>query len=172
MIDKMVYAGSFDPLTNGHLDLILRGSKMCDTLIVCVGNNVNKRYTFSATERVVMINRSIQQLNLNNCIVINNEDETLAHFADRRNISHILRGVRNASDYVAERDMCQINNDICQGLETVLLMASPAHQHISSSAVRELYKFPHWESVLEHWVPAPVFENLVKIEKYKGLSAP
>jgi len=161
MIEKMVYAGSFDPVTKGHMDLIRRGAQMCDTLLVCVGNNVNKQYMFTAMERANMIRQSINLLNINNCLVDINETVTLADYASVYGVTHILRGIRNGNDLVAEKDMHEINQLFNPTLDTVLLMASPQHQHISSSAVREIYKFPNWENTMKQLVTLPVHDALM-----------
>ena len=129
----LVYPGSFDPVTLGHVDIALRGAKVADKLIVAVLDNPNKKPIFSVTERLEFLQDAFR--NVPN-IEIDSFSGLLADYATRRQASAILRGVRNAADFEQEAKYAVYNN-LLMGIETFFITASPSLQHISSSMVRE-----------------------------------
>lgn len=130
-----IYPGSFDPLTNGHLDLIARGSRLVDRLIVAILRNTQKQPLFSIEERCEMIGESVR--NWTN-VEVDSFDGLLIDYAARRNANTILRGIRAISDYESELQMALINRRLRPETETIFLMASEENSFISSRMVKEI----------------------------------
>ena len=145
-----IYPGSFDPITLGHLDIIRRSAPCFDRLFVCVMVNCDKKPMFSPEQRLELIRRSVADLP-------NVEAELwpglLADFAVRHHASAIVRGVRNTTDVDVEYQMALINRGIHPELETLLLPASAAYQHFSSSMAREMIRY---HQPLENYLPASI----------------
>ena len=128
-----IYPGSFDPITYGHIDVIERGARLFDKLIVVIMKNENKSGTFSMEERLDMIRKSVDYLdNVEVCV----GDGLTAEFAAKVGATAILRGIRAISDYEYEMQMAIANMTIIEGLETVLLVAKPEYSFMSSSIAR------------------------------------
>lgn len=133
-----VYAGSFDPITRGHKDIINRSLKVVDRLIVLVGNNPNKKYWFSVQEREEMI-RMIFGKEYGSKIEIAIHGGLLVDFMKKRGVSIIIRGLRAVSDYEYEMGYAFANKDLAKGeVETVFIPASREYMYLSSSGVREI----------------------------------
>ena len=130
-----IYPGSFDPITNGHLDLIERGSKIFDELIVAVLHNAGKRPLFSLEERVEMLQEVVQH-----CpnVSVDTFDGLLVDYAVRRQARVILRGIRAISDFEYEMQMALMNRKLDPNLETVFMMPAVAYTFLSSRLVREV----------------------------------
>jgi pantetheine-phosphate adenylyltransferase len=136
-----VYPGTFDPITNGHLDIIRRASRLVDRLIVAVSINAGKGPLFSLDERVALVREELADpesgLNGTNVEIVP-FDNLLVHFAESVGASFIIRGLRAVSDFEYEFQMAGMNARLDPGLETVFLMASERHQFISSRFVKEI----------------------------------
>jgi pantetheine-phosphate adenylyltransferase len=132
-----IYPGSFDPITNGHLDLIRRGSALFDRLIVAILRNDEKRPLFSVEERVEMLCEVIAGLTN---VEVGSFDGLLVDYAAQRGASVILRGIRAISDYEYELQMALMNRRLRPEIETVFLMAGEAHSFISSRLVKEVIR--------------------------------
>jgi len=130
-----VYPGSFDPLTNGHLDLIERGSKIFGELIVAVLHNRDKDPLFSVDERVEMLREATHHMPN---VSVDRFDGLLVDYAVRKQARVILRGVRAISDYEYEMQMALMNRKLDANLETVFMMPAVAYTFISSRLVREV----------------------------------
>lgn len=133
-----VYPGSFDPITNGHLDIITRGSKIYDKLIVAVLVNVDKKALFSIEERVNLIKKVTKDLG--NVEVISFEG-LLVDFARMKNSKVILKGLRTVADFEYEFQMALMNSKLDPNIETVFMMTSSAYSYVSSSSVKQVAKF-------------------------------
>ncbi len=133
-----LYPGSFDPVTNGHMDIILRASALFDEVIVAVMVNANKHGTFSIAQRVEMLKTACS--GISNVRVIEFAGLT-AELARKMDARVLIRGVRGASDVENEMMMARANRVLMPQLETLLLPASPEHETISSSLVREIAGF-------------------------------
>jgi len=133
---KLMYTGSFDPMTKGHADLIERGAKLADELIVGIIQNVNKKTLFTIEERRDMVESVTASLD--NVRVVTFEG-LLADYLRANEIPAVLRGLRATLDFEYEIQMAQINSKLYKGMETVFLMTDERYSYISSSAVRELY---------------------------------
>ena len=130
-----VYPGSFDPITNGHLDLILRGSRITDRLIVAVLRNEEKQPLFSAEERVEMLQEVVRDIPN---VEVDSFHGLLVDYAFRKGASVILRGIRAISDYEYELQMALMNRRLAPNVETVFMMAGEAYSFISSRIVKEV----------------------------------
>ncbi|HEX4998430.1 MAG TPA: pantetheine-phosphate adenylyltransferase [Terriglobia bacterium] len=154
-----VYAGSFDPITNGHLWMIAEGARLFDRLIVTIGVNPDKKYTFPLDERLAMVRESIASIP--NVSVTSFSNRYLIHYAQSINASHILRGIRSVGDFEFERTMRHINADLDSDIATVFLMPPRDIAEISSSMVKGLIGPEGWKKVVRKYVPAPVYRRLI-----------
>ena len=157
---RAVYAGSFDPITNGHLWMIQEGSYLFDALVVAVGMNPDKRYTFSLDERLKMLNSTIGHLP--SVTIDSFTNKFLVHYAKEIDAGYILRGIRNVNDYSYERGIRLINSDLNIEISTVFLMPPREISEVSSSLIKDLIGPSGWEDVVKNYVPAPVFAKLKK----------
>jgi len=132
-----LYPGSFDPITNGHLDLIQRGSALFDKLIVSILRNEEKKVLFSVTDRIEMLNEVTSSLPN---VQVGSFDGLLVDYAAECGASVILRGIRAVSDYEYELQMALMNRRLKPEVETVFLMAGEAHSFISSRLVKEVIR--------------------------------
>ena len=155
-----VYAGSFDPLTVGHLWMIEQGVALFDRLIVSVGINPEKRYTFSLEERLEMLRDSLQQHR--NLSVTSFSNRYLIDYAQTVRATHILRGIRSAGDYEYERTMRNINGDLDAKMVSVFLVPPRDIAEVSSSMVKGLVGPKGWQKVVRPYVPEPVYRRLLK----------
>jgi pantetheine-phosphate adenylyltransferase len=130
-----IYPGSFDPITNGHLDLIQRGSRLFDRLVVSVLTNLQKQPLFTAPERVEMLSQVTQGMSN---VSVDTFSGLLVDYARRKKAAVILRGVRAFSDYEYELQMALMNRKLDSTLETVFLMPAGAFLYISSRLVKEI----------------------------------
>ena len=130
-----VYAGSFDPITNGHLDLIERGSRLFDRLIVSVLRNESKQPLFSIEERVEMLEIVLKDFTN---VEVDSFDGLLVDHAAAHSATILLRGIRAISDYEYELQMALMNRRLRPNIETLFLMANEAYSFISSRLVKEV----------------------------------
>lgn len=130
-----IFPGSFDPITNGHLDLIERGSRLFETLVVAILQNENKQPLFTIEDRADMLREAVG--NMPN-VEIGCFDGLLVNYARGRGAGVILRGIRAISDYEYELQMALTNRRLEPGIETVFLMAGEAHSFVSSRLVKEV----------------------------------
>lgn len=130
-----VYPGSFDPVTNGHMDIIHRASKICDRLIVAVGNNESKRPVFSIEERLALLRCALKD---NKGIYIDSFSGLLINYAANQGATAIIKGLRAVSDFEYEFQMALLNKNLNNEIETLFMMTNINYSYLSSSAVREL----------------------------------
>lgn len=153
---KVMYPGSFDPITIGHIDLIERCSRMFDEVIVALMVNDEKHYLFSREERKSMIVNSVSHLK--NVTVVVGEGLTV-DFADKMNCDVLVRGIRAVMDYEAELQQATANRTLNPKVETLFLVASPKYSFISSSVARTIASYG---GDLTQFVPNNVAEMLKK----------
>jgi len=132
-----IYPGSFDPLTNGHLDLIERGARLFSRLIVAILRNDNKASLFSVEEREEMLRESVKHLAN---VAVESFDGLLVKFAAEKGARVILRGIRAVSDYEYELQMALMNRKLQQEIETVFMLPGEAYSYVSSRMVKEVYR--------------------------------
>jgi len=155
-----LYPGTFDPITNGHTDIIARATKLVDRLIIAVARNAGKGPLFSADERVELVRAEVAELGdrANGAKVdVMLFDNLLMHFAETVGARMIIRGLRAVSDFEYEFQMAGMNAKINPGIETVFLMASDRHQFISSRFVKEIGSLG---GDINHFVSPRVAERL------------
>lgn len=133
-----VYAGSFDPVTNGHDDILLKAATAFETVYIAVGNNPRKKHMFSLDERMEMI-RNLDTVKSKDNIEVVSFDGSLAQFCREKVCSFIVRGLRNAADYGAEIELAAINKSLCPWVNTVFFIPDDRNLHVSSSMVKELF---------------------------------
>ena len=133
-----LYAGSFDPITLGHLDIIERASALFDRVIIAVSRNPEKKSAFSLEDRILMIRTAVSHLPSVDVEVC---EGLTVEFARAHGAGVMIRGLRAISDFEGERSLAQINRSICPEVETLFLIGKPEHSHISSSGVREMASY-------------------------------
>lgn len=136
-----VLPGSFDPLTNGHVDLIQRAARLFDRVVVAVLVNPDKQNLFTAEERVAMIGEVCIRLPESDRIVVDSFKGLLVHYATGKKACAIIRGLRSGIDLDYERPMASMNAHLAPGIDTVFLGASDRYAHISSRLVREVASY-------------------------------
>ena len=159
---KAVYAGSFDPVTNGHLYMIREGAALFDELVLAVGTNPEKRYTFVVEERLAMLQDVVKELGDEsaNVSVVEMPNVFLVDFAASLGAGYVLRGIRDERDYTYERTMRHVNADMRPEVTTVFLMPPRHLAEVSSSFVKGFVGLEGWEAVAEKYLPAPVRRRL------------
>jgi pantetheine-phosphate adenylyltransferase len=134
-----IYPGSFDPITNGHLDIIQRGAKLFDEVIVAILVNPEKAPLFGLEERVAMIQTIVSGQFSN--VRVDTFEGLLVEYAMRQSAQVIVRGIRAVSDYEYELQMALMNRRLEPRIETVFMMPAEAYSYLSSRLVREVFKF-------------------------------
>ena len=158
-----VYAGSFDPVTVGHLWMVEQGVALFDRLVVAIGINPEKRYTFPLEDRQAMLRETLRRFR--NLSVTSFSNLYLINYAQEIGATHILRGIRSESDYEYERTMRNINGDLDSGICTVFLMPPRHIAEVSSSMVKGLVGPKGWKRVVREYVPKPVYRHLIKAQE-------
>ncbi|MBD1399246.1 pantetheine-phosphate adenylyltransferase [Pelovirga terrestris] len=150
-----IYPGSFDPLTNGHLDIISRGLEIFDTVVVAVACNNEKKGLFSITERIDMINQLVAD---NPRIQVETFSGLLVDYVVSKKARVILRGLRAVTDFEFEFQLAQMNRTVCEQVETLFMMTSPECAYLSSSIVKEVGRL---KGDISKFVPPLVAEKLI-----------
>jgi pantetheine-phosphate adenylyltransferase len=135
VIRRAIYPGSFDPLTNGHLDIIERSAKLFDEVVVAILLNIQKQPMFSVEERVRMIEEVVPYKNVR----VDTFNGLLVHYAVEQHAEAIVRGIRAVSDYEYELQMALMNRRLEPSIETVFLMASEEYSYLSSRLIKEVF---------------------------------
>jgi len=155
MTKLAIYPGSFDPVTNGHLDILKRALKIFDKVIVAVGENPNKAYLFSAKERQEMLKEVIKQPN----VEVAHLKGLLMDFAKKRRATAIIRGLRAVSDFDYEFQTALMNRKLCSDIETVFIMTRGMYSYLSASIVKDAALLG---AKLSGMVPLSVEKRLMK----------
>ena len=159
---KAIYPGSFDPITNGHIDIINRASALFDKLIIAVASNKSKESLLSKNERVEILRDSLSE---NSKVEIDSFEGLLVDYGKKKNIFTIVRGLRTLSDFEYEFRMAIMNRNFNKTIETIFLMTDEKYSHISSSSIKEVYTLG---GDISPFVPKPVVRNLNKIDDEKN----
>jgi len=152
-----MYNGTFDPVTLGHLDIIARGARLVDKLIVAVAINKDKGPLFTLAERVEMLETECAALNAPAVIEVRPFDTLSVKFAASVGANVIVRGIRSMTDFEYEFQLVGMNKHLDPQIETVFLMADPTHQAVASRLVKEIARL---EGDIAHFVPAAVERRL------------
>ena len=157
-----IYPGSFDPITFGHLDIIQRSLHVVDKLTIAVSNNKSKNHFISIDERLKLIEKTIQDLPIEDQkrIEIEKFDNLLVHYVKFKNASVIIRGLRAVSDFEYEFLMTGMNRSIDNEIETIFLMSSEKYHFISSRFIKEIHSLG---GDISKSVPKPVLDFFAKI---------
>lgn len=132
-----IFPGSFDPITNGHIDLVRRFAPVFDKIIVAVGINSAKKGLFSLEQRLQWLNEVFDE---DPKIDVGSFEGLTVNYCKEKNAKYLIRGLRNASDFDYEKTISQLNNIIGDNVETMFLISKPEYSHISSTIVREIVK--------------------------------
>ena len=149
-----LYAGSFDPITLGHLDIIKSSSEIFKKVIVGVAVNSNKKYLISTDDRIKLIKECTKGISN---VEVYSFDGLTTDFAKAYNASVLVRGLRNINDFEYEKELALFNNDVKNSIKTVFLISKPEFSYVSSSAVKELI---FYKSDISKYVPINVVEYL------------
>ena len=159
-----VYPGSFDPISNGHLDIIERTAQIFDTVYVLVSVNPNKKYCFTVEEKINLIKKATQHINN---VIVESYDGLVLDYAKEKGASVIIRGLRNFIDYQDEITLFQFNRSIAPNIDTFVLFPSANNLFLSSSSIKELVKFnsdisPYVPSELVDYIKEKISNNMYK----------
>lgn len=152
-----LYPGTFDPMTNGHVDIIARACKLVDRLVIGVAVNEDKAPLFTLAERVEMVEHECAKLGVATEIIVRPFDTLLMNFAESVGAQIIVRGLRAVADFEYEFAMVGMNQKLNPAIETVFLMADATHQAIASRLVKEIARL---QGSVAHFVPPDVERRL------------
>ncbi|MCB2834235.1 pantetheine-phosphate adenylyltransferase [Streptococcus dysgalactiae] len=155
-----LYTGSFDPVTNGHLDIIKRASQLCDRLYIGIFYNPIKEGLFPPQTRQLMLKQALAEMT--NVSVVMAENRLAVDVAKELQVTHLVRGLRNGTDFDYEANLEYFNHMLAPTLETVYFISRNEWQQLSSSRVRELI---HFQSSLEGLVPQSVMTQVEKMNE-------
>ena len=156
-----IYPGTFDPITNGHLDIIVRSVKFVDKLIIAVSKNNEKNTLFKIEERIDIIKKVIEDENISN-IEVDSFNGLLMTYANKKKANIVIRGLRAVSDFEYEFQMTGMNYKLNSKIETVFLMSSDKYQLLSSRLVKEINSL---KGDISQFVPKEVSNQLIKKNK-------
>ncbi|MDD7183444.1 pantetheine-phosphate adenylyltransferase [Peptostreptococcus porci] len=155
---KAIFAGSFDPITNGHIDIIERASKLFDKLIIGILINPNKKTMFTISERIELIKKSTEHIEK---IEVISFEGLLVDYCKKNDVSVLVRGIRSTADVEYELQMAHMNKELANEIETIILPTSTKYSYISSSLIKEVLSF---DADIENLVPKCVLDEL-KLKK-------
>ena len=162
---RAIYPGSFDPVTNGHLDIIERGCKLFDEIIISILVNPDKQPFFTLEERQQMLNEVLPSISQGRCTVrVDSFQGLLVNYAVAQQADVIVRGIRAISDYEYEFQMALMNRRLEPGIETVFMMPAETYSYVSSRLVKEVFQLG---GAVEGLVP-PVVEKRMKEKMRQG----
>ena len=161
---KAIYAGSFDPFTMGHLNILERASKMFEEIIVAIGTNTSKKSLFTPNERLEMITEVIKESSLANVRVILHTDGLTVDLARKEKATVMLRGIRSVTDMEYEMNIASMNKTQAPNIESVFLLADEQYRFVSSSLIKEIAQF---DGDVSSMVPKTISEKMK--EKYKKM---
>lgn len=166
-METAVYPGSFDPVTNGHLDIITRAAQRYDEVVVCLFTNVRKHFLFTVAERVALLEEAVGHLP---GVRVETHSGLLVDYMHEKGYTTIIKGLRNVADFEYEMSMAYYNNRLRPEVETFFLPAADEYRYLSSSSVKEVATFG---GAIDDFVPAHVrdaiWKKLGKEEANEGI---
>ena len=154
MSKKAIYPGTFDPITNGHLDLVMRAAHIFDEVIIAVSDNPRKNPLFGIDERMAMVKESVAHIPN---VDVDSFDDLLVNFVRRKKAKFVIRGLRAVSDFEYEFQLASANRRLDENVETIFLTPSESNYFISSSLVREI---SYYDGNVSSFVPDKVHHAL------------
>lgn len=154
---KAIYAGSFDPFTMGHLDILNRASTMFEEVIVAIGTNTSKKSLFNPEEKLEMIEQVIEESLLENVRVILHTDGLTVDLAKKEKANVMLRGLRSVTDMDYEMNIASMNKTQAPTIESVFLMADEQYRFVSSSLIKEIAQF---DGDVSNMVPTSIAKRM------------
>lgn len=162
---RVIYPGTFDPITNGHIDIILRATRIFDHVTIAVAKSTSKHTLFTAEERLEMVEATLRQLKVTAKVTI--FDGLLVDYVRKENARAIVRGLRAVSDFEFEFQMALMNRKLDEGIETLFLMPKDTYSYLSSSIIKQIAKL---HGPVKAFVPKHV-EKALRIKYAKGEEA-
>ena len=157
-----IYPGTFDPITFGHIDIIIRAAKIFDSIVIAVSDdNTEKESLFSVPQRLKIIKHSLSHISN---IEFSSFNNLLVDYASKNNIYTVIRGLRALSDFEYEFRMAIMNRNLNNKIETLFLMADPKYAHVSSSLVKQVHYFG---GDISQFVPQSVLDSLRQLDDEK-----
>lgn len=163
---KAIYAGSFDPITNGHTWVMRRGVELFDEVVLAIAVNDKKTPMFTLEERLEMAQETAALESANISIAVVPDTKFAATYANEVKATHMLRGIRNETDYGFERELRSVNEKIAFNIHMVYFMPPLKYLEVSSSMVKSLIGKTGWEDIVKQYVPPQVMKRLW--EKHNG----
>ncbi|MBY0386396.1 pantetheine-phosphate adenylyltransferase [bacterium] len=161
---RAIYAGSFDPLTLGHLWVIKQAAQLFDELTVAIGENPDKQYLFSVKQRKKHVEEALKELKLGSHISIEIiHNKFLVKYAEEAKIPYLVRGIRGPNDFNYELVMNQVNREMSPRIETIYLIPPAELSQISSGMVKGLVGPEGWEKAIQKYIPKNVLPDLKKL---------
>jgi pantetheine-phosphate adenylyltransferase len=161
---RAIYAGSFDPLTLGHLWVIKQAAQLFDELTVAIGENPNKQYLFSVKLRKKHVEEALANLKIGkNISIAIIDNKFLVKYAEEMKIPYLVRGIRGPNDFNYELVMNQVNREMAPQIETIYLVPPAELSQISSSMVKGLVGPEGWEKAIQKYIPKNVLPDLKKL---------
>ena len=152
-----VFPGTFNPFTNGHLDIVKRASKLFDSVIVAAAEETDKPEVLDVAKRILLIEKCVRGIKN---VSVKGFKGLLVDFCNAEKARIIIRGIRNYNDFLYENRLSYINKKLADKIETIYLITSPEHSHISSSTVRDLVRL---KADITSFVPAEIKDDLLKL---------
>ena len=151
---KIIYPGTFDPITNGHVDITERAASLFDHVIIAVANNPKKKSLFTVKERIDQVKDSVKYLNN---VSVSSTDVLIVNFAKENEAIALVRGLRSISDFEYELQMALMNRSLAPEISTIFMMPDEKYMHLNSTVVKEIAAL---EGDISAYVPAIVEEQL------------
>lgn len=155
---KAIYAGSFDPPTQGHIWMVEQGLELFDELIVAIGDNPHKQVTYSVEKRLEMLELCLPKTT--KLTIVHFNYQYLVDYSKELGAKYILRGIRSSTDYEYERVMKQINSDLAPEITTVFLMPPRHIAEVSSSMIKSLIGPKGWQNTVAKYLPESILDKL------------